>query len=82
LPAYLIGVRCSLEVLEQRERERRDRTLGQARAQFERVHAHGLYDFEVDTSTDSLADCTSQIATYLRSGAEPFALRQLQVLYS
>ena len=28
LPAYLIGVRCPLEVLEQCERERKDRTLG------------------------------------------------------
>lgn len=29
LPAYLIAVRCPLEVLEQRECSRRDRTLGQ-----------------------------------------------------
>ena len=35
--AYLIGIHCPLEVLEQREKERRDRTLGQARLQFKRV---------------------------------------------
>ncbi len=34
LPAYLIGIRCPLEVLEEREKARRDRTLGQARAQY------------------------------------------------
>ena len=50
LPAYLIGVRCPLEVLVERERSRRNRTLGQAAAQYPLVHAHGVYDFEVDTS--------------------------------
>lgn len=30
--AYLIGLRCPLEILEQRERQRKDRTLGQAAA--------------------------------------------------
>ena len=41
LPAYFIGVRCPLDVLIQRERDRQDRTLGQAAAQFEFVHRHG-----------------------------------------
>lgn len=51
LPASFtgIGVRCPLPVLVERERGRGDRTLGQAAAQYERVHAHGVYDFEVDT---------------------------------
>ena len=38
LPAYLVGVQCPLETLEQRERSRKNRTLGQARAQFEVIH--------------------------------------------
>ncbi len=33
LPAWLVGVRCPLEVLVERERSRADRTLGQAAAQ-------------------------------------------------
>jgi chloramphenicol 3-O phosphotransferase len=82
LPAYLIGIRCPLEVLEQRERARRDRTLGQARLQFERAHAHGIYDFEVDTAQGSVAECAGQIAAYFSSGAGPFALRQLQKIAS
>lgn len=46
-----VGVRCPLAVVEERERERRDRTLGQAAAQFAVVHEHGAtYDVEVDTS--------------------------------
>ena len=48
LPALFVGIRCPLEVLEQREKERRDRTLGQAWAQFDLVHAHGMYDLETD----------------------------------
>lgn len=78
LPAYLIGIRCPLEVLEQRERDRRDRTLGQARLQFERAHAHRVYDLEVDTSTDSAEECARRIANHLNSGAEPFALEHLR----
>lgn len=78
MPAYLIGIRCPLEVLEQREKARRDRTLGQARLQFERTHAHRLYDFEVDTSTASVDECARRIADYLNSGAEPNALEQLR----
>jgi chloramphenicol 3-O-phosphotransferase/GNAT superfamily N-acetyltransferase len=77
LPAYLIGIRCPLEVLEQRERERKDRTLGQARLQFERVHAHGVYDFEVDTSQLNSEECARRIQEYIQHHP-PQALRQLR----
>jgi chloramphenicol 3-O phosphotransferase len=77
LPAYLIGVRCPLEVLEQRERQRRDRTLGQARAQHAIVHAHGVYDLEVDTSLHTPEECAAQVQAFLRQGASPQALRAL-----
>ena len=50
VPAYLVGAHCPLEELERRETKRKDRTLGQARAQFELVHQHGIYDLDVDTS--------------------------------
>jgi chloramphenicol 3-O-phosphotransferase/GNAT superfamily N-acetyltransferase len=67
LPAYLIGVRCPLDVLEQRERDRKDRTLGQARAQFERVHAFvRAYDIEVDTSQFSPAECARLIREHIQ----------------
>lgn len=46
-----VGVRCPLEVVVRRELERRDRTLGQAEAQFGVVHRWAdRYDVEVDTS--------------------------------
>jgi chloramphenicol 3-O phosphotransferase len=50
IPWLFVGVRCPLAVVEQRERERRDRTLGQAAAQFAVVHEDRDYDVEVDTS--------------------------------
>ncbi|HNT54564.1 MAG TPA: zeta toxin family protein [Anaerolineaceae bacterium] len=77
LPAWLIGVRCELSVLEERERSRKNRTLGQARAQYECVHAHGVYDFEVDTAHFSSAECADQIVVYLQSRSQPHAFRQL-----
>ncbi len=68
LPAYLIGVRCPLEVLEQRERDRKDRTLGQARAQYERVHAFvKTYDLEVDTSLLSPEECARMIHSHIQN---------------
>lgn len=75
LPAYLIGVRCPLEVVEQRERDRRDRTLGQARAQFEKAHAHGVYDLEIDTSLLTVEECVTAIIG--RIGAPPEAFKRL-----
>jgi chloramphenicol 3-O phosphotransferase len=77
LPAYLIAVRCPLEVLEQREQSRRDRTLGQARAQFPLVHAHAVYDLEVDTSLHSPEECARQVIEHLQGGAAPWAFKQL-----
>jgi chloramphenicol 3-O phosphotransferase len=74
--AYLVGVHCPLEVLEQRERSRRDRTLGQAKLQYEVVHAHALYDVEVDTSVSSPEGCALQIIERLHD--PPKALRLLK----
>lgn len=80
LPAYFVGVRCPLAVLEQRERERRNRTWGQAKAQYALVHAHGIYDLEVDTSLLSPEDCAQQIKERLHSGNPPEAFKRLQQL--
>jgi chloramphenicol 3-O phosphotransferase len=76
--AYLIGVRCPLEVLEQRERSRQDRTLGQARIQYDVVHRHTQYDLEVDTSLFSAEQCARKIIERLKTPPEAF--RQLLAL--
>jgi chloramphenicol 3-O phosphotransferase len=77
LPAYLIGIRCSLEILEQRERKRKDRTLVQARAYQEKVHTHGLYDLEVDTGKDDPETCAQQVIDFLASKPAPRAFPAL-----
>ena len=73
--AYLIGIRCPLEILEQRERDREDRTLGQARAQYEVVHRYTQYDLEVDTSILSTAQCAQKIMERIET--PPKAFKQL-----
>lgn len=63
--AYLVAIDCPLLVLEQRERARGNRTLGQAGAQFPLVHAFGVYDFRVDTSTLDARACAAQIQSHI-----------------
>jgi chloramphenicol 3-O phosphotransferase len=77
LPAFLVGVRCPLEVVEQRERARRNRTLGQARAQYRVVHGPGVYDVEVDTFQSTPEECAMQIRARVKAGL-PSALRSLR----
>jgi chloramphenicol 3-O phosphotransferase len=76
--AWSVGIKCPLEVLEQRERERKDRTLGQARAQYNVVHAHCIYDFEVDTSQGTPEICAQQIIQQLAHQAVPTAFQQIR----
>jgi chloramphenicol 3-O phosphotransferase len=78
LPAYLIGVHCPLDILEQRERARGSRTLGQARAQFARVHAHCVYDLEVNTSTYTPEECARQIQSRVYNEQPPTAFKELR----
>ncbi len=44
LDVFFVGVRCDLDELEQRERQRGDRLLGDARRDFFTVHRHAVYD--------------------------------------
>ena len=62
LDVLTVGVTCPLDVVEERERSRKDRTLGQARAQFGKVHEYLAYDLTVDTSTASPSHCAAQVA--------------------
>ncbi|MEU9117806.1 AAA family ATPase [Streptomyces sp. NPDC048483] len=74
----LVGVRCSLQALERRERERGDRPAGLAARQFEQVHAHGLYDIECDTTTAGAVDCAQRIRDFLPRQPAPTAFEQLR----
>jgi chloramphenicol 3-O phosphotransferase len=74
LDVLRVGVLCPLEVAEQRERTRADRTLGWARAHADVVHTTIDYDLTVDTSRGSPAECakviTSAVAT-IKPGVGP-----------
>jgi chloramphenicol 3-O phosphotransferase len=61
----LVGVRCPLDVVIERERDRKDRTIGQAAAQFDVVHRWSPYDLDVDTSVLSAEEAAERIALAL-----------------
>ena len=72
-PVLFVGVHCPLPEVERRERERGNRTVGQAKGHFELVHAHGAYDVEVDTSRADPAACASRIIAALSTPPTAFA---------
>jgi chloramphenicol 3-O phosphotransferase len=76
MPAYLIGVQCPLNVLEEREHSRKNRTLGQARLQFPLIHKDKIYDLKVDTSISNPDECARQIM--VRLDDPPLAFSQLR----
>lgn len=47
---FFVGVHCPLPELERRERERGDRRIGDARADFEVTHTFGRYDVECEST--------------------------------
>jgi chloramphenicol 3-O phosphotransferase len=75
----LVGVRCPLPELERRERDRGDRPAGLAAHQVERVHAHGIYDLEFDTSVTAPRDCAELVRDFLPGRPAPTAFARLKV---
>ncbi len=78
LEVIFVGLYCPLEELERRERRRGDREIGSAKFQHQIVHAHGVYDIELDTSALSPEKCASIIVEYVNSGISPTAFEQLR----
>jgi chloramphenicol 3-O phosphotransferase len=61
-----VSLDCSLEELQRREKKRGNRKIGTANFQYNRVHAHGIYDLEINTELNSIEDCARQIKQYLQ----------------
>ncbi len=78
LDVLFIGLRCPLEVLEQREKERGDRNIGNARYQFDRVHRHNIYDLELDTSVLDVDECVNRIMLLIGEKPGETAFEKLQ----
>jgi chloramphenicol 3-O phosphotransferase len=60
-----VGVRCSPEAAQRRERARGDRYAGLSRAQSAVVHTFTNYDFELDTTTRAPSESVAALATRL-----------------
>ena len=75
LPAYLVGVNCPIEILEAREQNRKNRTLGQAGLQLPLIHKFSIYDVEVDSSQQSIEDCVNSILSCVAQ--PPTGLRKM-----
>lgn len=78
LDVLFIGLRCPLEVLELREKERGDRNIGNARYQFDRVHRHNIYDLELDTSVLDVDECVNRIMLLIGEKPGETAFEKLQ----
>ncbi len=74
-----VGLRCPLEIAEQREQERGDRLKGLVGALYERVHSHGVYDLEIDTSISTPEETANQIKDRIENGPEPDAFARLRL---
>jgi chloramphenicol 3-O phosphotransferase len=73
-----VGVHCHVDVAEARERKRSDRDRGIARGQYNLVHAHGLYDVEVDTSLLTPHACAERILKAQQGLHSPTAFERLR----
>lgn len=62
-----VGVNAPLDVLEQREKERGNRMIGSARAQFYKVHVDVTYDLEIDTHHASPSENIKKIQLCMKS---------------
>ena len=75
---FMVGVFCSLEVLELREKERTNRMPGLARSHVEIVHENVEYDLTVDTSSISARECAAEIERWIvKENLKPGAFVEL-----
>jgi chloramphenicol 3-O phosphotransferase len=72
-----VGLRCSLDELERRERERDAGRQGFARQQFEGIHQGKVYDLELDTSALDPEECVARVLDCYNS-KQPTAFQQMR----
>lgn len=72
-----VGVRCSIDVVNERESRRPGRFPGTATSHFNVVHRSAIYDLEVDTSSASPYVCARRIVERLASAKKPTAFAEL-----
>ena len=72
LKVYFVGVKCAIEVAEERESKRPGRFPGTALSQVSICHAHDLYDIEVDTAMNSPRECATRVLSRMLSPPSAF----------
>ncbi len=77
-PVFFVGVHCALDVLQARELQRGDREIGGAESQLTKVHRHGDYDLEVDTSLHTVDECVRRIKSGLQESCGETAFDRMR----
>ncbi len=76
LTLYFVGVRCPINIVNEREAARPGRFPGTAVGHIDVCHAHNIYDVEVDTSGSTPEACASSVVSRMR--APPVAFERLR----
>jgi chloramphenicol 3-O phosphotransferase len=77
---FFVGLHCPLPELERRERERGDRRIGEARADYEITHTFGVYDLEID-STEPLERNVDAVISAWKLRKRPSAFDRMALLH-
>jgi chloramphenicol 3-O phosphotransferase len=75
---FFVGVHCDAAELTLREVARRDRALGSAVRSMGRVHAHAIYDLEVDSTATVSSALASQIIGGMEARTSPSAFERMR----
>ncbi len=73
---FFVGIHCPLPELEHRERERGDRRIGEAKADYEITHSFCTYDIEVD-STSPLEQNIKHVISAWKARQHPSAFDKM-----
>ena len=61
---FWVGLHAPLKVLEERERTRGDRPIGEARQDFQHIHSYVSYDLELDSTSPVEANASELIRAF------------------
>lgn len=78
LAVTFVGVKCDLPTLNQREAARPGRFPGTAAAHFAQLHAHRVYDVEVDTAAHLPRQCAARVLAAVAKPAQPTAFERIR----
>lgn len=72
---YFIAIKPPLQIAEQREKERGNRIIGLAKAQYDHVYKNKIFDLEIDSSLCSPRECADKIMEFIQNQPNPRAFQ-------